>query len=347
MGPGGHAVCYYLRGGALLNFVGIIETELACRRILDAEIPMGIAQEGLRRLASRDPDHHRRRRPATNAIAGRCIIAHRCATGARSAPRFSAIPRMRPCPISRKALRWRSRTARCWRARSRQESDIAEGLDLYQRNRVDRTSRIVEQSTQNRRLFHLPSKEAIRAEFSKRNEGEEPQSLALFLQSADGRTDMTVARQSRADPIQAAAGGGRLRRRRGRCDRRRNRPTPTARGGLGFSYVIGGNGGVAFKAAQEQVARFVDGQVLPPPPALWRKINASFNRTGHGPEPDRARRHRCRGLGSARATGSSCRSASRWAANCAPFRSMAAAASTRCSRPKAAAGSRPNRPRAD
>ena len=55
----------------------------------------------------------------------------------------------------------------------RQESDIAEGLDLYQRNRVDRTSRIVEQSTQNRRLFHLPSKEAMRAEFSKRNEGDD------------------------------------------------------------------------------------------------------------------------------------------------------------------------------
>ncbi|MGD9922756.1 MAG: hypothetical protein AB7V13_15155, partial [Pseudorhodoplanes sp.] len=43
---------------------------------------------------------------------------------------------------------------------------------LYQRNRVDRTARIVEQSTENRRLFHLPSKEAIRAEFSRRNEGE-------------------------------------------------------------------------------------------------------------------------------------------------------------------------------
>lgn len=53
--------------------------------------------------------------------------------------------------------------------------------------------------------------------------------------------------------------------------------------GLGFSYVIGGNGGVALKAAQEQVARFVDGQELPPPAALWRKINASFNRTGAGP----------------------------------------------------------------
>ena len=53
--------------------------------------------------------------------------------------------------------------------------------------------------------------------------------------------------------------------------------------GLGFSYVLGGNGGVAFKAAQEQVARFVDGQMLPPPAALWRRIAASFNRTGAGP----------------------------------------------------------------
>lgn len=53
--------------------------------------------------------------------------------------------------------------------------------------------------------------------------------------------------------------------------------------GLGFSYVLGGNGGVVFKAAQEQVARFVDGQKLPPPAALWRRINASFNRTGAGP----------------------------------------------------------------
>jgi L-alanine-DL-glutamate epimerase-like enolase superfamily enzyme len=53
--------------------------------------------------------------------------------------------------------------------------------------------------------------------------------------------------------------------------------------GLGFSYVLGGNGGVVFKAAQEQIARFVDGQTLPPPAVLWRRINASFNRTGAGP----------------------------------------------------------------
>jgi salicylate hydroxylase len=54
----------------------------------------------------------------------------------------------------------------------RQTEDVTEALDLYQRNRVDRTARIVEQSTANRRLFHLPSQDAIRAEFSRRNEGE-------------------------------------------------------------------------------------------------------------------------------------------------------------------------------
>lgn len=53
--------------------------------------------------------------------------------------------------------------------------------------------------------------------------------------------------------------------------------------GSGFSYVLGGNGGVVLKAAQEQVARFVDGKALPPPAILWRRIAASFNRTGFGP----------------------------------------------------------------
>ena len=52
-----------------------------------------------------------------------------------------------------------------------QAESIAEALDLYQRNRIDRTTRVVEQSTDNRRLFHLGSVEEIRQEFSRRNEG--------------------------------------------------------------------------------------------------------------------------------------------------------------------------------
>jgi len=55
----------------------------------------------------------------------------------------------------------------------RQESDIAAALDLYQRNRVDRTARIVEQSTANRRLFHLPSGSRESARVSRRQRGED------------------------------------------------------------------------------------------------------------------------------------------------------------------------------
>jgi L-alanine-DL-glutamate epimerase-like enolase superfamily enzyme len=53
--------------------------------------------------------------------------------------------------------------------------------------------------------------------------------------------------------------------------------------GLGYSYVLGGQGGVAFAAAQAQLARFVDGQQMRPPQVLWRTIADSFNRTGPGP----------------------------------------------------------------
>jgi salicylate hydroxylase len=48
---------------------------------------------------------------------------------------------------------------------------IPEALQLYQRNRMERTARIVNQSNFNRNLFHLRSQTEIRAAFSKRDEG--------------------------------------------------------------------------------------------------------------------------------------------------------------------------------
>jgi len=50
-------------------------------------------------------------------------------------------------------------------------STLPEALQLYQRNRIDRTARIVNQSSENHRLFHLRSKEEIRSEFAQRDEG--------------------------------------------------------------------------------------------------------------------------------------------------------------------------------
>jgi len=54
--------------------------------------------------------------------------------------------------------------------------------------------------------------------------------------------------------------------------------------GLGFAYVIGGVGGeVVLAAARSAIERLVLNQALVPPQSLWRRVLASFNRSGLGP----------------------------------------------------------------
>jgi salicylate hydroxylase len=172
MGPGGHAVCYYLRGGALLNFVGIIETELAAEESWTQKFPWEQlkadyagwhpAIQTIIDAADRDQCYRwslHNRPPVRNWSTKRATILGDSAHATLPYLAQGAAMAIEDGAVLARALQ--------------QESDIAEGLDLYQRNRVDRTARIVEQSTQNRRLFHLPSKEAIREEFSKRNEGDD------------------------------------------------------------------------------------------------------------------------------------------------------------------------------
>ncbi|MBT4491151.1 MAG: NAD(P)-binding protein [Rhodospirillaceae bacterium] len=50
-----------------------------------------------------------------------------------------------------------------------QEDDVGEALDLYQRNRLERTARIVNESSTNRNMFHLPSEAALREAFAQRD----------------------------------------------------------------------------------------------------------------------------------------------------------------------------------
>lgn len=53
--------------------------------------------------------------------------------------------------------------------------------------------------------------------------------------------------------------------------------------GLGFSYVLGGGGGLVATAARQQAERHLTGQPLLHPGVHWRRIEAGFNRIGHGP----------------------------------------------------------------
>ena len=50
-----------------------------------------------------------------------------------------------------------------------QEADVGAALDLYQRNRLERTARIVNESSANRNMFHLPSEFALREAFAQRD----------------------------------------------------------------------------------------------------------------------------------------------------------------------------------
>lgn len=171
MGPGGHAVCYYLRGGALLNFVGIIETELASEESWTQKFPWEMLKKDYEGwhpaiqtiIDAADHDQCYRwslhnRPPVRNWSTRRATILGDAAHATLPYLAQGAAMAIEDGAVLARALR--------------QEDDIAAALDLYQRNRVDRTARIVETSTQNRRLFHLPTQDAIRAEFSKRNEGE-------------------------------------------------------------------------------------------------------------------------------------------------------------------------------
>ncbi|MCS6932021.1 MAG: hypothetical protein NZM27_07415, partial [Acetobacteraceae bacterium] len=53
--------------------------------------------------------------------------------------------------------------------------------------------------------------------------------------------------------------------------------------GLGFSYVIGGGGEAAAAIAASLAERFLAGRPVPAPRIAWRRMAASFNRSGPGP----------------------------------------------------------------
>lgn len=55
----------------------------------------------------------------------------------------------------------------------RLEADLSRALQLYQRNRYERTGRVVRESSENGRIFHQPSREALRDVFANRNMGQE------------------------------------------------------------------------------------------------------------------------------------------------------------------------------
>jgi len=169
MGPGAHVVCYYLRAGALLNFVGLVETEEVSEESWTARFPweklkadfagwhadiqtvIDLAERGACyrwSLFYRPPIANWSTRRAT--LLGDSVHATLpyLAQGAAMAIEDGAVL-----------------------TRALAMADVPEALQIYQRSRVERTTRIVEGSSANRALFHMRDQQGLRRAFAKRDEG--------------------------------------------------------------------------------------------------------------------------------------------------------------------------------
>jgi salicylate hydroxylase len=172
MGPNGHAVCYYLRNGALVNFVGCVETDEVSEESWTMRLPW-------ERLKAQFKGWH----PAIQTIIDaanrdQCYLwslfnrppirvwSTKRATllGDSAHPTLPYLAQGAAMSIEDGAVLTRALAM---------TDSIPEALDLYQRNRVDRTARIVTVSSANRELFHLPSVAEIRKRFASRNEGDD------------------------------------------------------------------------------------------------------------------------------------------------------------------------------
>lgn len=170
LGPGGHAVFYYVRGGALLNFVGIVETDEVLEESWTVKLPWERLKadyvgwhpivQTVVEAADRDQCYRwslHNRLPIPNWSTARATLLGDAAHATLPYLAQGAAMAIEDGAVLMRALR--------------QESDVTQALQLYQRSRLERTSRIVLQSSENRRRFHLRTQAAIRAEFGKVNEG--------------------------------------------------------------------------------------------------------------------------------------------------------------------------------
>jgi salicylate hydroxylase len=170
VGPGRHAVCYYLRGGAVLNFVGCVETDEISEESWTVKFPWeklkadyrgwNPAIQAIIDAADKDACYRwslHNRPPAPHWSTKRVTLL-----GDAAHPTLPYLAQGAAMAIEDGAVLTRALSMR---------DSLDDALKLYERNRIERTSKIVAQSTANRELFHLPSEEAIRGAFAKRNQG--------------------------------------------------------------------------------------------------------------------------------------------------------------------------------
>jgi 2-polyprenyl-6-methoxyphenol hydroxylase-like FAD-dependent oxidoreductase len=170
MGPGRHVVCYYLRGGNLLNFVGLVETDEVSEESWNSRFPW----ENLKRdFEGWHPDIQTIIDKADRNQCFRWSLYYRPPIDNWSSRRVTmlgdAVHATLPYLAQGAAMAIEDGAVL---SRALQlESNISDALQLYQRNRIERTSTIVKGSDANRALFHMHDQVKLRAAFTNRDEG--------------------------------------------------------------------------------------------------------------------------------------------------------------------------------
>jgi salicylate hydroxylase len=170
MGPGAHVVCYYLRAGALLNFVGLVETSEVSEESWTAKFPWqrlkadfaGWHEDIQTVIDAGDRDQCFRwslfyRPPIANWSTSRVTMLGDAVHATIPYLAQGAAMAIEDAAVLTRALQM--------------IDDVPEALQLYQRNRIERTSRIVNGSGANRTLFHLHDQNEMRSAFARRDEG--------------------------------------------------------------------------------------------------------------------------------------------------------------------------------
>ncbi len=170
MGPGAHVVCYYLRAGALLNFVGLVETDEINEESWTAKFPWERLKAD---FTGWHPDIQTVIDTADHNECYRWSLFFRAPLENWSTKRVTmlgdAVHATLPYLAQGAAMAIED-GAVLTRALA-MESKIPDALQLYQRNRIARTTRIVNGSSGNRTLFHLRDQNEIRKAFAGRDEG--------------------------------------------------------------------------------------------------------------------------------------------------------------------------------
>ncbi len=170
MGPGRHAVSYFVRGGQLLNFVGCVETTEVSEESWTARFPWenfkadfaGWHDDVQTIIDAVDKDQCFRWSLHTRPTIEAWSTARVTILGDAAHATLPYLAQGAAMAIEDGAVLARALV---------EAGSIAEAFQLYERNRIERTTRIVEQSFTNRTLFHLRSVDEIRAAFANRDEG--------------------------------------------------------------------------------------------------------------------------------------------------------------------------------